>query len=415
MKYIILLGDGMADWHETILKGKTLLQYLDIPNMDWLARCGRNGLLKTVPEGFHPGSEVANSSILGYDQRLVYEGRGPLEAASIGVELEPGDLALRCNLVSLEGDVLKNHSCGRLETEEGQRLIEFLQERLGSERVHFYPGVQYRHLLVLKGGDKRLRCVPPHDIPLKPWRENLPEAEVEEAEETAKLLRSLMEESQRLLPTHPLNVERVQKGLDPANSIWPWGGGYRPKMEPLTKTFPQLRGGAVITAVDLIRGIGKYAGLRVIDVEGATGRWDTDYEAKARAAIEALRTDDFVYLHVEASDEAGHDGDRELKLRTIKDFDSRLVGKVIEALGAKNTDPTADRLNIDGEPVAVALLPDHPTPVKLRTHTAEPVPFCICKPGVKPDGVSAFSEADAVSGSYGLLRGDEFIRAFLQL
>ncbi len=414
MKHIILLGDGMADWHETILGGKTLLQHASIPHMDWLASRGRNGLLKTIPEGFHPGSEVANSSILGYDQRLVYEGRGPLEAASIGVELKQGDLALRCNLVSVDGDLLKNHSCGRLDTEEGAELMQYLDSKLGNASLRFYAGVQYRHLLVVRGGNKNLRCTPPHDIPLKPWREYLPQAETPEAEDTARLLRQLMSQSMQLLASHPLNVRRKAQGQDPANCIWPWGGGYRPQMEPLTQTFPQLRTGAVITAVDLIRGIGRYAGLRAIDVPGATGLWDTNLEGKAAAAVEALRTDDFVYLHVEASDEAGHDGNRDLKLRTIENFDQRLVRPLLEALGASPADQTADALSIEGEPVAIALLPDHPTPVKLRTHTAEPVPFCICRPGMEADSVGAFSEADAVSGSYGLLRGNEFINEFMR-
>lgn len=322
----------MADWHCEELGGRTLLQYADTPHFDRLAQMGRNGLLQTVQEGFHPGSEVANSSILGYDQNLVYEGRGPLEAASIGVELEPGDLALRCNLVCIQGDVLKNHSCGRLETEEGDVLIRYLQEHLGSDRVHFYTGVQYRHLLVIKGGDKRLQCTPPHDIPGKPFRPYMLKAECPQAEDTARLLTELVYKSQELLRYHPLNQSRMDAGLDPANSIWPWGGGYRPAMQPLTSTYPQIRSGAVITAVDLIRGIGHYAGLRVINVNGATGLYDTNYEGKAAAAIEALRTDDFVYLHVEASDEAGHDGSVPLKLQTIEDLDHRLLAPIMAEL-----------------------------------------------------------------------------------
>lgn len=403
MKHIIILGDGMADWACDRLGGKTLLQHADTPHFDTLARMGRNGLLRTVPDGFHPGSEVANSSILGYDQHLVYEGRGPLEAASIGVELADDDLALRCNLVCLEGDNLKNHSCGRLETEEGDVLIRFLQENLGAPGIHFYTGVQYRHLLVIKGGDKRLRCTPPHDIPGQPWRSNMPEAAVPEATGTASLLADLMQRSRELLRDHPLNRERVARGMDPANSIWPWGGGYRPKMTPLTVTFPQIQSGDVITAVDLIRGIGRYAGLNVIDVEGATGLWDTDYEGKAHAAIEALRRDDFVYLHVEASDEAGHDGNLELKLRTIENLDRRLLAPIMDEVAAWDT------------PVAIALLPDHPTPVELRTHTAEPVPFAIYYPGIEPDGVQTFDEAAAASGAYGLLSGDGFIREFMRV
>ena len=401
MKHIIILGDGMADWAVPELGDKTLLEYADTPAFDWLARHGRNGLLKTVPDGFHPGSEVANSSILGYDQHVVYEGRGPLEAASIGVELADDDLALRCHLVCLEGDLLKNHSCGRLETEEGDVLIKFLQEKLGNERVHFYTGVQYRHLLVIKGGNKHLHCTPPHDVPLKPWRDHLLYAETPEAEETARLLNSLVLQSQELLAAHPLNLERQQRGQDPANCIWPWGGGYRPRMTPLTETFPQqIRRGAVITAVDLIRGIGHYAGLRVIEVPGATGLYDTNFEGKAQAALEALKQDDFVYLHVEASDEAGHDGSVPLKLQTITDLDHRLVQPILEGL--------------KDEPVAIALLPDHPTPCKLRTHTNEPVPFAIWYPGIEPDAVQTFSERGAREGGYGSLEGDEFIRLFMQ-
>ena len=402
MKHLIILGDGMADWAVPQLDGKTLLEYAATPHLDWLAQQGCNGLLKTIPDGFHPGSEVANSSILGYDQHIVYEGRGPLEAASIGVELDADDLAMRCNLVCLEGDLLKNHSCGRLETEEADVLIRFLQEKLGNERILFYTGVQYRHLLVIKGGNKHLNCTPPHDIPLKPWRENMLSAATPEAQETAELLTSLILKSQELLKNHPLNIERQQRGMDPANSIWPWGGGYRPRMVPLATTYPQIKRGSVITAVDLIRGIGKYAGLRVLDVEGATGLWDTNYEGKAEAAIKALREgDDFVYVHVEASDEAGHDGDLQLKLKTIENLDNRLVRHILKAL------PTI------GEEVAIAVLPDHPTPISLRTHTAEPIPFCIYYPGIKPDSVQTFSEQAAKEGIFGLLQGSQFINLFM--
>lgn len=403
MKHLIILGDGMADWPCPQLDGKTLLQHASTPHFDRLAREGQCGMLKTVPDGFHPGSEVANSSILGYDQHLVYEGRGPLEAASIGVELEPGDLALRCNLVCLQGDLLKNHSCGRLETEEGDTLIRHLQEHLGSERVHFYTGVQYRHLLVVKGGDKRLQCTPPHDIPGKPFRQYMLQAACPEAEETARLLTDLVWKSQELLRDHPLNLQRMSRGQDPANSIWPWGGGYRPAMTPLTVTFPQVKRGSVITAVDLIRGIGHYAGLRIINVEGATGLYDTNYEGKAQAALEALRTDDFVYLHVEASDEAGHDGNIALKLQTIESLDHRLLAPILKQIGTI------------GEPVSIALLPDHPTPCELRTHTAEPIPFCIWHEGIRPDSVQTFDEEAARSGALGLLEGDQFIQTFMRL
>jgi len=401
MKHIIILGDGMADWKVKELGDKTLLQYANIPYMDLLAKNGRVGRLKTVADGFHPGSEVANSSILGYDQSKVYEGRGPLEAASIGVELAPDDMAIRCNLICIENGNIKNHSCGRLETEEADVLIKFLQEKLGSERVHFYTGIQYRHLLVIKGGNKHLKCTPPHDVPGQPFMPLLVKPEIPEAKETADLINDLILKSQKLLADHPLNKQRVAEGKDPANSIWPWAGGYRPNMTPLTVTYPQIKRGAVITAVDLIRGIGRLAGLRCINVEGATGLFDTNYEGKAQAAIEALKTDDFVYLHVEASDEAGHDGNLKLKLQTIEDLDRRLIGPIYEAV--KNFD----------EPVSIAVLPDHPTPVALRTHTNEPIPFLIYYPGIEADSVQTFDEIAAVDGSYGLFEGDGFINEFM--
>ena len=391
----------MADWKVKELGDKTLLQYANTPYMDLLAKNGRVGRLKTVADGFHPGSEVANSSILGYDQSKVYEGRGPLEAASIGVELAPDDMAIRCNLICIENGNIKNHSCGRLETEEADVLIKFLQEKLGSERVHFYTGIQYRHLLVIKGGNKHLKCTPPHDVPGQPFMPLLVKPEIPEAKKTADLINDLILKSQKLLADHPLNKQRVAEGKDPANSIWPWAGGYRPNMTPLTVTYPQIKRGAVITAVDLIRGIGRLAGLRCINVEGATGLYDTNYEGKAQAAIEALKTDDFVYLHVEASDEAGHDGNLKLKLQTIEDLDRRLIGPIYEAV--KNFD----------EPVSIAVLPDHPTPVALRTHTNEPIPFLIYYPGIEADSVQTFDEIAAVDGSYGLFEGDGFINEFM--
>ncbi len=403
MKHIIILGDGMADWPVESLGGKTLLQYAKTPYMDMLARMGQTGMLKTVPDGFHPGSEVANSSILGYDQHEVYEGRGPLEAASMGVELQPDDMAIRCNLICIEGNTIKNHSCGRLETEEADILMRHLQEHLGNEHIHFYTGVQYRNLLVIKGGNKNLICTPPHDVPGQPWKPLLVKASTPEAQPTADLLNDLIIRSQQLLADHPLNIRRMAEGKDPANSIWPWAGGYRPHMVPLTETFKQIRRGAVITAVDLIRGIGTLAGLRVINVPGATGLYDTNYEGKAEAAINALRTDDFVYLHVEASDEAGHDGDLKLKLQTIEDLDRRVVGPIYEAVKDWN------------DPVAIAVMPDHPTPIAHRTHTNEPVPFLIYANGIKPDCVQTFDEMACKEGMHGLLRNNEFINTLMNI
>lgn len=401
MKHLIVLGDGMADWAVPSLEGKTLLQYAHTPYMDMLARMGRTGMLKTVADGFHPGSEVANMSVMGYDLSTVYEGRGVLEAASIGVDLEPGDMAMRCNLICVEGDTLKNHSAGHITTEEANLLIQYLQQELGDERIHFYTGVQYRHLLVLKGGNKHLACVPPHDIPLQPFRPSMVKPLTTDAIPTAELLNELIFKSQKLLADHPLNLRRKAEGKDMANSIWPWSPGYRPQMEPLSVKYPQIKNGSVITAVDLIRGIGRYAGLRCIDVEGATGLYTTNYEGKAQAAIDALRNDDFVYLHIEASDEAGHEGDIPLKLKTIEYLDNRVLRPICEAL--KNW----------SEPVAIAVLPDHPTPCELRTHTADPIPFLIYYPGITPDCVQAYDENSCKYGGYGMMEKDEFMNLFM--
>ena len=391
----------MADWPAEQLGGKTLLQHSDTPYMDKLARMGRTGRLITVAPGFHPGSEVANLSVMGYDLPTVYEGRGSLEAASIGVELQPGDMAIRCNIICIEGECIKNHSAGHISTEEADVLVKYLQEQLGNERVQFHTGIQYRHLLVIKGGNKQIDCTPPHDVPLQPFRPLLVKAQVPEAQETADLINELILKSQELLSKHPLNLKRMAEGKDPANSIWPWSPGYRPQMEPLSVMYPSIRKGAVISAVDLIQGIGVYAGLRRIEVEGATGLFDTNYENKVAAALEALKTDDFVYLHIEASDEAGHEGNFELKQRTIEDLDKRAVGPIYEAV--KDWE----------EPVAIAVLPDHPTPCKLRTHTAEPVPFLIYYPGIAPDSVQTFDEVACVEGVYGVMKENEFMNEFM--
>lgn len=401
MKHLIILADGSADWACPSLDGKTLYQYANTPNIDRLAAMGRTGMLKTVADGFHPGSEVANSTILGYDQHRVYQGRGVLEAASIGLELDNDDMAMRCNLVCVEGDILKNHSAGHISTEEADELIKYLDKELGSDRVHFYTGVQYRHVLVIKGGNAHINTTPPHDVPLKPWRPLLVKPEYCQATNTALLLNELIVKSQQLLAGHPVNKARAAAGKDMANSIWPWSPGYRPDMQPLSSSYPEIRSGAVITAVDLIRGIGHYAGLRVIDVEGATGLYNTNYEGKTRAALEALRTDDFVYLHIEAPDEAGHEGDIPLKLRTIEDIDRKVVG------------PILDELSTWDESVAIGFLPDHPTPCGLRTHTADPVPFIIYKPGNEPDSVTVFDEDSCRQGAYGQMDGIDFLPEFM--
>ena len=400
MKHIIILGDGMADEPIGSLGGLTPLQYAKTPYMDELARQGVTGRMKTVADGFHPGSEVANIAVLGYDLPTVYEGRGVLEAASIGVELQPGDMAMRCNLICVEEEILKNHSAGHITTEEADELIHSLNEQLGSEQVHFYTGVSYRHLLVIKGGDKRVACTPPHDVPLHPFRPLLVKAEVPEAQATADLLNELILRSQELLKNHPVNLRRQAEGKDMANSIWPWSPGYRPAMRTMKEMYGIERG-AVISAVDLIRGIGVYAGLKVLHVEGATGLYDTNYEGKAQAALEALKENDFVYLHIEASDEAGHEGDVALKVKTIENLDRRAVGPIYEAVKQWK------------EPVAIAVLPDHPTPCAVRTHTNQPVPFLIWKPGETPDGVTRFDEFAVAEGKFGVLEKDQFIKEFL--
>ena len=403
MKHIIILGDGMADWPSASLGNQTLLQYSHTPYMDMLASKGRTGKLITVADGFHPGSEVANMSVMGYNLPKVYEGRGPLEAASIGVDLQPGDMAMRCNIVCIEGEILKNHSAGHISTEDADVLVKYLQEHLGNERVQFHTGVQYRHLLVIKGGNKQIDCTPPHDVPLHPFRPLMVKAEAPEAQETADLINDLILKSQELLKNHPLNLKRMAEGKDPANSIWPWSPGYRPQMEPLSVMYPSIQKGSVISAVDLINGIGVYAGLRRISVEGATGLYDTNYENKVAAALEALKTDDLVYLHIEASDEAGHEGNFELKQLTIENLDKRAVGPIYEAV--KDWE----------EPVAIAVLPDHPTPCELRTHTAEPVPFLIYYPGIEPDSVETFDEISCKEGIYGVMKENEFMNEFMKI
>jgi 2,3-bisphosphoglycerate-independent phosphoglycerate mutase len=400
MKYIIVLGDGMADEPLEDYGGKTPLQMAHIPEIDRLARLGRCGRLVTVPESMHPGSEIANMSLLGYDVEKVFEGRGTLEAASMGVKLEKGDLALRCNLLCIEGKHLKNHSAGHISNEESHKLIDFLNEKLGSDRITFYKGVSYRHLLVIRGGRKQLNCTPPHDVPGQPFKDYLVKARTAEAEETADLLNYLIFRSMEILPFHPVNKERRAAGKDVANSIWPWSPGYKPEMPTLKELFGIERS-AVISAVDLIQGIGVYAGMDVIKVDGATGLYDTNYEGKARATIKALKDHDLVYLHIEASDEAGHEGNVALKTKTIEFLDQRVVRYLVEETAKMD------------EPVTIAVLPDHPTPCATTVHTREPVPFLIYKPGTPPDRVEVYDEFSVQEGSYGLLHGQEFMKALL--
>ncbi len=401
MKYIIILGDGMSDQPEIEHGGLTPLMAANKPSIDNLARLGRSGLLKTIPDKLHPGSEVANLAVLGYDVEAVFEGRGVIEAASIGVALQEGDLALRCNILCIEDEKIKNHSAGHISTAEAVELIDALNENLGNERIRFYPGVSYRHLLVIKGGNKSLKCVPPHDVTGTPVVDVLPSAATSEGAETAELLLHLIHNSKKLLEDHPVNLKRKAAGKDPANSIWPWSPGYKPSMKTLKEMFG-ITSGAVISAVDLVQGIGVYAGLDVIKVEGATGLYDTNYEGKAEAALEALKTRDFVYLHIEASDEAGHEGNYELKLKTIEYLDHRVVKYLVDEI------PTLP------EPVAIAILPDHPTPWKLKTHTRDAVPFLIWYPGIVADKVDRYDELSARKGDYGTLESQQFMVELLK-
>ena len=367
MKYIILLGDGMADRPHAGLGGKTCLQSAKTPNLDQLASRGIVGMVQTVPPGFPPGSDVANLTVMGYDPRQYYSGRSPLEAASIGVELGPDDVAFRCNLVTLRVTggksagarrkaVMEDFSAGHISTQEARLLIEEIDEKLGSDQIRFYPGVSYRHLMVWKGGKDRMECTPPHDIQDKEIQDYLPRGEGDET------INALMESSLELLPGHPVNKKRQEAGKRTANSIWLWGQGKRPKMP----TFKEKYGleGAMISAVDLTKGIGLYAGFEIVDVPGATGWLDTNYVGKAEHALWALKTRDIVYVHVEAPDEAGHTGDLKNKIKAIEDFDEFVVGNIIH--GMKQFDE-----------YRILALPDHPTPVELRTHSNEPVPFVI--------------------------------------
>ncbi|NOY53753.1 MAG: cofactor-independent phosphoglycerate mutase [Deltaproteobacteria bacterium] len=356
MKYIVLLGDGMADRPLKEFGGKTPLQVAETPNMDRLAAGGEMGLVRTVPDSFTPGSDVANLSVLGYDPVRYFSGRAPLEAASMGVELGPADVAFRCNLVTLQDDKMADFSAGHISTGEAEGLIRAVDAELSDAEISFYPGVSYRHLMVWRGGKTGAVCTPPHDISGQPVREYLPRGTGSER------LNDLMLCSRSVLADHPVNQNRVLHGDAPANSIWLWGQGNRPSLP----TFQEKYGvtGGVISAVDLMKGIAIYAGLKAVHVPGATGYFDTNFRGKALAALDLLAEDDFVYLHVEAADEAGHIGDAGEKVRAIENFDQRVVGELLQGL------PKLGDFRI-------LLLPDHPTPIGIRTHSSDPAPFVL--------------------------------------
>jgi 2,3-bisphosphoglycerate-independent phosphoglycerate mutase len=361
MKYVILQGDGMPDHLLPELGGKTPLEAANTPNLDKIAKCAiKFGMVKTIPDPLPPGSDVGNLTVLGYDPMVYYTGRSPLEAASMGVELGPTDVTLRCNLVTLADDnghtIMEDYSAGHITTEEAELIINDLKSELEEEDLKLHPGVSYRHLLVWSGGNKEIVTTPPHDISGKEITAYFPSGE------GSQKLKELIDKSRDILKDHPVNKKRIEEGKNPATSIWLWGQGVAPTMP----TFKELYGltGSVISAVDLVKGIGKYAGLDVIDVPGATGYLDTNYEGKVDYALESLNEVDLTMIHIESTDETGHVGDAKLKIQAIEDFDERVVGRVL------------DGIKKFGD-YKILVMSDHPTPIDLRTHVNEPVPYAI--------------------------------------
>ena len=362
MKYVVIIGDGMADRPVEILDGKTPLQKAAIPNMDRLVQQGTIGKIRTVPEGFHPGSDIANLNILGYDPQKFYSGRAPLEAASIGIDLRENDVAYRCNLVTLKYNkdktraVMDDYSSGHISTEEATELMNEINSEIGSAEIRFYPGVSYRHIMVWSSGATDIECTPPHDITGKDIADYLPVGDRED------MLRDIMMKASGILEGHPVNRERMKKGNKPANSIWFWGQGKKLNIPTFREKYSLE--GALVSAVDLMRGLGINAGFEILQVPGITGYLDTNYIGKAEAALNALKQKDIVYIHVEAPDEAGHSGKVTDKIQAIEDFDRLVVGTVME--GLKSFDE-----------YRVLILPDHATPISIKTHSEEPVPFVI--------------------------------------
>jgi 2,3-bisphosphoglycerate-independent phosphoglycerate mutase len=399
MKYVVVVGDGMADYPIPELGNKTPLQVAHKPHIDAIAKKGRNGLLKTVPDSLKPGSDVAILSVLGFSPDKYYTGRGAFEAAARGIQLKDNDVAFRCNLITEKYGVLEDYSAGHITSKDSIQLIVAVKkacEKLG--KIEFYPGLDYRHFLIMRNSpfSLQIECTPPHDAIGAQVTAVLPKAKTPEAEETVDMLKETIKKSKEVLESHPINVARRKNGENPGNMIWPWGGGEKPRM-PLFRERYGLKA-AVISAVDLVKGIGVYTEMKVIEVAGATGREDTNYEGKADAALKALEDNDLVFVHVEAPDEAGHVKDYKLKVKTIEDIDERLIGRIQEVLE---------------EPYAIAVLPDHPTPIKIGTHTREPVPFVVQSPKIEADAVQKFDEFSAKSGGFGLVEQDGVISFLL--
>ena len=391
-KYIIVVGDGMADYPIPELNNKTPLQVAHKPNMDAISAKGRNGLLKTVPDGMTPGSDVAILSVLGFNPQRYYTGRGAFEAAARGIQLNEYDVAFRCNLITEKNGILADYSAGHITSNESHQLIAAVKkacEKPGT--IEFYPGLDYRHFLILRNAPLALKveCTPPHDAIGAKIAAILPKANTPEAGKTANVLREAIQKSKDILESHPVNAARQKTGQNMGNMIWPWGAGEKPSM-PSFKEKYGLKA-AVISAVDLVKGIGIYTNMKVIEVPGATGREDTNYEGKADAALKALETNDLVFVHVEAPDEAGHAKDYRLKVETIEDLDRRLINRILKGLK---------------EPYVIAVLPDHPTPIKIGTHAKDPVPFTIQSPWLEADGVQKFDEESAKKGGFGLVENE---------
>ena len=395
MKYVIVVGDGMADYPVPELGNRTPLQAANKPNIDSLAAKGCSGLLKTVPNGMSPGSDVAILSVLGYDPLTSCVARGPLEAPARGIKLSQDDVAFRCNLITEKDGLLVDYSAGHITSNEASQIVVSIQEAFEKKgEIEFFSGLDYRHFMILRNSQKPefIECTPPHDAIGKRIAEILPKAKRAGAEQEAAFLRKTILASKEVLDSHSVNVARKAAGKNPGNMIWPWGGGKKPSLELFEEKYGLKA--AVISAVDLVKGIGTYAGLEVIDVPGATGSYDTNYEGKAESALKALGSNDLVFVHVEAPDEAGHVRDGNLKVKTIEDLDRRLVGRILESIS---------------EPFAIAVLPDHPTPITVGTHTRDPVPFVICSPMIDPDDVRQFDEFSAKNGAFGLVEGVGFM------
>ena len=402
MKYLVLLCDGMADTPNAALSGKTPMECADKPFMDKLAAVSEAGMCRTVAKGLKPGSDVANLSVMGYDPAVCYTGRSPLEAASIGVDLKPTDVALRCNIVTLsdsepyESKTMVDYCSGDISTEEARLIIETVEKELGSDIYKFYSGVSYRHCLVVKNGTTDLgNMTPPHDISGKVIGEYL-----SRSENAAELI-GLMKKSYEILKDHPVNIARREKGLHEANSIWLWGEGRKPALE----NFKEKNGvsGCVVSAVDLLKGIGICAGMDTPEVEGATGYLDTNFEGKAKAGINAFKNGtDLVYLHFEAPDECGHRGEPENKVRAVEYIDRRALKPMLEYLEGS------------GDDFRILIMPDHPTPLDTMTHSAEPVPYIIYDSGVKKNGISSFTEKNAAATGIFVEHGPDIMKKLLE-